>query len=389
MEWRNSSIKEIEHMQRKSVPVAVGCYKNGTPLQQIKLSAKFIFGSGELSNLPSTDVNGESTLYIKNIISKDLQQQVKIEVAPMYSVTANSWSSLLLKKIELPYTILTIDLLDSKCTAYIKAEDMQLTNLEKRISSMVSSKYFDLVSTPNQADVIMEISSTYELGGEIKGDLYNTREYLGGVFIDVIDNRTERVICSYNLPEVKALLEVNKSETEGKNALSREILKRMNRDFPIFLSKISVDRSGDIPQRDISPMVTPTPAPIEPTPVPAKATPEVQPKDEIKGQLDSDVWAIYKGFEHLNDKTIIHLTLLNNRDDEYKVELYFNSQIQIYNQSGGRVNVTSVKIGNTQGRNNLHSILVSQIPTEMYITVDKLQSIALLQIYSMKLRELE
>lgn len=385
----NPKSVEIEHMQRKSVPVAVGCYKNGTPLQQIKLSAKFIFGSGELSNLPSTDVNGESTLYIKNIISKDLQQQVKIEVAPMYSVTANSWSSLLLKKIELPYTILTIDLLDSKCTAYIKAEDMQLTNLEKRISSMVSSKYFDLVSTPNQADVIMEISSTYELGGEIKGDLYNTREYLGGVFIDVIDNRTERVICSYNLPEVKALLEVNKSETEGKNALSREILKRMNRDFPIFLSKISVDRSGDIPQRDISPMVTPTPAPIEPTPVPAKATPEVQPKDEIKGQLDSDVWAIYKGFEHLNDKTIIHLTLLNNRDDEYKVELYFNSQIQIYNQSGGRVNVTSVKIGNTQGRNNLHSILVSQIPTEMYITVDKLQSIALLQIYSMKLRELE
>lgn len=382
----NPSSIDMEHLQRDDTPVAVGCYKNGTPLQQITLSAKFISGSGELSNLSATDINGRSILYIRSITSKIAQQQIKIEVTPLYSVAANSWSSLLLKKIKLPYTVLTVNLADSKCTAYIEVEEMELTSLEKSISSMVSSKYFDIVSSPNQADVIMKISSTYELGREVKGDLYNTREHVGGVNIDVIDNRTQKVMTSYNLPEVKSLLQLDKSETQGKNAVSREILKRMNREFPLFLSKISIDKSGDIPQIDSTPEVAPTPvpAPVEPTPAPAPA-PE-QPKDEVKGLLDTDVWAVYKGFEQLNDKTIIHFTLLNNRDDEYKIELYLNNHIKVYNQSGGSVNVNTVKIGNETGSHNVRATLVSKIPTEMYITVDKLQSIALLQIFSMKLR---
>lgn len=392
--WRGVSIVtnptqvEVQHLAGVSTPVAVGCYNNGVAMPQVSLSAEFITGAGSLGELAQTDANGVTALYINNINSKDQVQQVKISIENNQPKSNNQWTKMLINSIVLPSTIVTLNMTSGETTAYIEEGAMALPTLTNSIKSIVASKYFSIVSSPNSADVIIKISSSYSVGGEIKGDLYNTREYIGGVTIDFINNRTGATISSYTLTDIKTLLAVNKPESQGKQSVSREILKRINRELPGVLSKVTVDKSGDIPQissQPKAPVATPIPT-LSPTSTPSTPTPA---KEEVKGQLVSDVWVVYNGFEIINDEAIISLTVINTRDEEYSLYENINSFISIYNEKGAKVELKSVSLGSSSSTYLLRSTLVSGIPTDMKIKCKKLNSIALLQIGQLKFRSLK
>ena len=53
------------------------------------------------------------------------------------------------------------------------------------------------------------------------------------------NNQTEQLILDYNLSQVRVLVPVNKSAEQGMQMCVREVMKRVNRELPMKLKKLS------------------------------------------------------------------------------------------------------------------------------------------------------
>lgn len=77
----NPATVSVTPFQGIREPIAIGVYRNGNPLRNIRLKAEFVSGSGDLSSMSPTDESGVAALYVRNITSKQAQQEIIIECA--------------------------------------------------------------------------------------------------------------------------------------------------------------------------------------------------------------------------------------------------------------------------------------------------------------------
>lgn len=396
----NPSSVEVELLKGADGGVAIGCYKNGVALNGVTLEAKFSAGAGTLSPLAPTNREGVSALYITSITSKSPSQQIEIGVIAGDTKNYSEVCSAILQSLRLPTTNITLTLSNTRLTAYIEDKDMEIEPLSNSLTSIISNGYFDISTDVNNSDLIITLSSTFASGREVSGDLYNTREYAGTLTMDIVDNRTQRSVGRYNVDRTTTLLPLDRTIPQAKQSVSREILKRANRELPRILSQIRVDTSSEIPQRVTpqdapAPTTVPAPAPTPvPTPIPTIPTtpapnPAPTPSKEIKGQLEQDIWVIYKGLTHMNDSSLIEFVILNSRDTEYVFDKYIRSQMRVFNQKGEATAIKDVVVGGSKYTSHIQATIVSGIPTKIVITTNKLESISLLQIGDLKLRSLK
>ncbi len=391
----NPTSVEVELLKGAKDGIAIGCYKNGVALKGVNLTAKFTSGEGSLSSLIPTDNNGVSGLYITSITSKSPSQQINISISDDNIKNNSALCKAIFATINLPSINIELTLSQSRITAYFEEDNMAITSLSNNISTMISNGYFDIVNSPDSADLIIKLGSTFASGREVSGDLYNTREYAGSLTLDIIDNRTQASLGRYNVDRTTALLPLDRSIEQAKQSVGREILKRVNRELPRILAQIRVDTSSPIPPR-VTPQASPTPTPA-PVPAPAPTLPVVTPQPvvdtptavEIKGALEQDVWITYKGMTHINDTTNIELIIYNGRNQEYVFNKYINTNIKAYNHKGESVKVRRIDVAGNDSSFHIVSTIVSEIPTKMVITIDRVEAISLLQISDLKLRALK
>ncbi len=378
----NPTALDVELLKGAESGIAIGCYKGTTPLSGVDLSARFTAGAGSLTQIADTNTDGVSALYITSVTSKQTKQQIEISALATGVKSKNKICNAILSSIDMPSVNVVLNLVGSGLTAYVMDNGMEIESLTNGIAGLISNGYFDVVTTPARADLIVKVESTFAKGGEVRGDLYNTREYSGTFNMSIIDNRTQRSVGYCNIDRVSTLLQLNASTAQAKQALSREIIKRVNRELPKIASQIKIDQSEPLPSYIDEPQNQPIPLPIVTPPI-------SKPDNEVTGVLERGVKIIYNGFTTINDSSEIEMTIINERDSEYTFAGVIEKIFKIYNEKGGMVRVKSVQIaGNVEGY-SINQQIISGVPTKMIVTVEKLQSIALLQIKDMKLRGLK
>lgn len=392
-----------------ATPVTVTIDRNGTPLRNILLDARFVSGSGDLATLVPTNERGETSLSIRNITSKQVQQEIKITIADqaLKGLQTGAQAALFKKMLAtLPEANLTVNLEQKQIAAYIKVTQADIESLERDVKSILTNNFFNVVSTPSQADVIVNLDNKFKTGREIPGEQYNFVECFSTLGIKVVNNRSSAVLMNYSLNDIRTLTPANKSVAQGKAMAARELMKRMQRDLGKELKKVTIDTAGDIrpepqkkpvqeaPRRPV--VVTPVvqvvvpPVVVAPRPKPAPvAQPAPAPKPEaIRGELDTNVFIEYSETTSLGDKSRLHFKVINKTNDDFEMRVYI-SDVLVINDKGEEVKVKSVKVGSVSGDWEVKTFIVPDVPTEMVVEVTKLNSTALFSLKDTKKRTIK
>lgn len=384
-------------------PIEIRVLRNNRPLKNIALQAKFLSGEGDVSSPAPTDEYGTSKFYIRNITSKQAQQEVRVSLAmDAFKILTQGKYSVLFKKAlaMMPEATLTVNLEQKRLTAYIQTRNDELRSLATSVKSMLTNNYFDIVETPGQADAIVTLENNLKKGALIPGELYNMVEYFSTLSVSILDNRTNATLLNYSLNDVRTLVPENKSLAQAKAMVTRELLKQLKKGLPVQLKSLKIDTSGEIPVRDYLPE-NPKPQPSSPiisvevpevSPLPSQpSTPPVQennpPKvDTTPKNPEATRWEWFDGvfveFSHLSvmgNKSRVHCKIINVNNDDVSIRLFALNQC-VVNENGEQVKIERIKLGSDTSTYSVKALIVPNIPTELMIEVPKLTKVALLEL---------
>lgn len=388
-------------------PIAIGVYRNGNPLRNIRLKAEFVSGSGDLSSMSPTDESGVAALYVRNITSKQAQQEIGISlIDDVFSLFRKGSYAALFKQMlsSLPRATLTINTVQTQTSAYVRSAQSDIEAVERTVKSLLNNHFFNVVASPSEADIIVTLDNKCRKGNTVPGELYNFIEFFSTLGIKIENNRTGQILLNYSINDERTLVPENKSASQGKNMAARELIKRLNREFARELKKITFDRTGKIPERQK--MLPDVPVPIVGASVPEKeadpvisvpvVVPEVIPaplvpvksakpenQKAIRVEWLDGVFVEFDKLATLGDKSRIHLKIVNTNADDCEVDLY-SGNLTVINEKGEESPIVSVKLGSKFNDRRVTALIVPDLPTEMVIEVSKLQSVALLQLKDFK-----
>ena len=403
----NPATVSVTPFQGIREPIAIGVYRNGNPLRNIRLKAEFVSGSGDLSSMSPTDESGVAALYVRNITSKQAQQEIGISlIDDVFSLFRKGSYAALFKQMlsSLSGATLTINTAQTQTSAYVRSAQSDIEAVERTVKSLLNNHFFNVVASPSEADIIVTLDNKCRKGNTVPGELYNFIEFFSTLGIKIENNRTGQILLNYSINDERTLVPENKSASQGKNMAARELIKRLNREFARELKKITFDRTGKIPERQK--MLSDVPVPVVGPSVPEKeadpvisvpvVVPEVIPaplvpvksakpenQKAIRVEWLDGVFVEFGKLATLGDKSRIHLKIVNTNADDCEVDLY-SGNLTVINEKGEESPIVSVKLGSKFNDRRVTALIVPDLPTEMVIEVSKLQSVALLQLKDFK-----
>lgn len=403
----NPATVSVTPFQGIREPIAIGVYRNGNPLRNIRLKAEFVSGSGDLSSMSPTDESGVAALYVRNITSKQAQQEIGISlIDDVFSLFRKGSYAALFKQMLsfLPGATLTINTVQTQTSAYVRSAQSDIEAVERTVKSLLNNHFFNVVASPSEADIIVTLDNKCRKGNTVPGELYNFIEFFSTLGIKIENNRTGQTMLNYSINDERTLVPENKSASQGKNMAARELIKRLNREFARELKKITFDRTGKIPERQK--MLPDVPVPVVGSSVPEKeadpvisvpvVVPEVIPaplvpvksakpenQKAIRVEWLDGVFVEFDKLATLGDKSRIHLKIVNTNADDCEVDLY-SGNLTVINEKGEESPIVSLKLGSKFNDRRVTALIVPDLPTEMVIEVSKLQSVALLQLKDFK-----
>lgn len=403
----NPATVSVTPFQGIREPIAIGVYRNGNPLRNIRLKAEFVSGSGDLSSMSPTDKSGVAALYVRNITSKQAQQEIGISlIDDVFSLFRKGSYAALFKQMlsSLPGVTLTINTAQTQTSAYVRSAQSDIEAVERTVKSLLNNHFFNVVASPSEADIIVTLDNKCRKGNTVPGELYNFIEFFSTLGIKIENNRTGQTMLNYSINDERTLVPENKSASQGKNMAARELIKRLNWEFVRELKKITFDRTGKIPERQK--MLPDVPVPVVGPSVPEKGAdpvisvpvvvPEVIPaplapvksakpenQKAIRVEWLDGVFVEFDKLATLGDKSRIHLKIVNTNADDCEVDLY-SGNLTVINEKGEESPIVSLKLGSKFNDRRVTALIVPDLPTEMVIEVSKLQSVALLQLKDFK-----
>ena len=223
---------EGEAFKPIKTPIAGCLSKNGSVIQNVKLKAEFVKGSGDITPPVATDYNGTSEFYVTNITSKASVQEIRISIDDSFIADLPVSYRQLIKNQSWPSAKTTITIAPQQVTAYLNVSNSDLSSCEKQIVSILANQHFTMTEDPDNATLFIDLSTTLELGGVVASDLYDLNECLCGLVLKIYDNKSTSLLLNYVVDRVRVLSPVNKTPEQTEMMCVRELMKRVKRELP-------------------------------------------------------------------------------------------------------------------------------------------------------------
>lgn len=232
---------EGEAFKAISIPLAGCLSKNGDVVPNVKLKASFVTGGGAVSEPIETDHTGTAEFYVTNITSKESVQDLRISIDDSFmQALPDSYRQLLQNQVW-PSAKVTVLLKSVPVTAYLYINDENdLEGIEKRISSLLTNNHFTMSEDSDASQIFIDLTTKMELGSVVTGGMYDLNTCYCTFILKFYNNKTEQLLLDYSVNQVKVLSPVHKSAEETIAMCIREVMKRVNRELPNRLKKLSL-----------------------------------------------------------------------------------------------------------------------------------------------------
>ena len=236
----NTANVEGELFKAIRVPIAGCLSRGGVVVPNVKLNAKFVKGSGEVTPSIETDYNGTAEFYITNITSKEPIQEVRITIDESFTEALPQSYKQLLQNQTWPQAKVTVTLTRSATTAFLYLnEQNDLEGIERYAGKILANNHFTLTEDPDAAECFIDLSTTMELGETVKGK-YDLNACYCTIVIKIYNNSNQQLLLDYSENRVKVLVPTDKSAEETISMCINEVMKRVKRNLPNKMKKMNM-----------------------------------------------------------------------------------------------------------------------------------------------------
>lgn len=232
---------EGEAFKPIKAPIAGCLSRNGSVIQNVKLKAEFVMGSGEITPPVATDYNGTSEFYVTNITSKASVQEIRISIDDSFITDLPVSYRQLIKKQSWPSAKITISLAPQQVTAYLNVSNSDLSSCEKQITAILANHHFTMTEDPDNAMLFIDLSTSLELGGVVPGDMYDLNECLCGLALKIYNNESTALLLNYVVDRIRVLSPANKTPEQTEMMCVRELMKRVKRELPKQIKNLTLN----------------------------------------------------------------------------------------------------------------------------------------------------
>ena len=232
---------EGEAFKPVKAPIAGCLSRNGSVIQNVKLKAEFVMGSGEITPPVATDYNGTSEFYVTNITSKASVQEIHISIDDSFITDLPVSYRQLIKKQSWPSAKITISLAPQQVTAYLNVSNSDLSSCEKQITAILANQHFTMTEDPDNAMLFIDLSTSLELGGVVPGDMYDLNECLCGLALKIYNNESTALLLNYVVDRIRVLSPANKTPEQTEMMCVRELMKRVKRELPKQIKNLTLN----------------------------------------------------------------------------------------------------------------------------------------------------
>lgn len=231
---------EGESFKAIKLPIAACLSRNGVVVPNVKLTAKFVTGSGAITPSIETDYNGTAEFYITNITSKEQIQEVRISIDDSFIAALPKSYRELLQNQNWPTAKVTVTLSKSATTAYLYMnEQNDLEGIERYVGKILANNHFTITEDPDAAECFIDVSTKMELGETVKGK-YDLNSCYCTILIKIYNNSNQTLLLDYSENRVKVLVPENKSAEETITMCINEVMKRVKRNLPNKMKKMNL-----------------------------------------------------------------------------------------------------------------------------------------------------
>lgn len=231
----------VKVYQKTKDPVVISLKKGEIPLKNVPLQWKFVTGNGQLSKQAVTDNTGNASLYIDNIISTLPRQEIRIQVnESAFRMLEGGIFSNLAKEMmaAVPQASVYANAIHDNLRAYLRTGANEDPAVQKAVRTLLTKNYFTLVNSLSAADLCVDITTEFQKGEKERAGLSSMRAYYASATVKITRLQGSEVVLDYTLDEVKVVQPESVSEKNAKNAMIKELQKRMNRELPERLKEM-------------------------------------------------------------------------------------------------------------------------------------------------------
>lgn len=230
----------VEAFKPCGEPLAVCLSKAGQVIPNVTLKASFTAGDGVTTPETKTDYTGTAVFYVTNVTSKLPVQTVEVRIDESFIEDVPASYRELIDTSAWPGATFTLVLLSSNYTAYYMVEKNDIESCDRQVRAILVNNNFDLTEDTS-ANLFITLSTTFDVGGTVAGELYDMNECHAGLTLKIYDNLNQKELLNYNVPQVRVLVPVTKSEQQTMAMCARELMKRVNVQLPQALKKLNIN----------------------------------------------------------------------------------------------------------------------------------------------------
>lgn len=217
---------------RQNQTISVTATRQQALVPNFPIQAKFVVGSGNISEQVKTGNDGVASFLLTSVAGKDNLSQVRFSVSPMVNKQLSPAYRKLLSSQTWPETTLTIETSAKPRIAYINPSKDELPSAYKQIGAILNNNHFNLTPDPDAAEVFIDWQCTVELAGTVPGEIQNLNECYVSLLMRFYDNKTQTLLSTYNVEQLRVLSPEKNSVEQTMAQCTRELMKRVKRELP-------------------------------------------------------------------------------------------------------------------------------------------------------------
>ena len=217
---------------RQNQTITVTASRQQALMPNFPIQAKFIVGSGIISEEAKTNSEGAASFLLTSVTGKDNLSQVRFTVSPMVNKQLSPAYRKLLSTQTWPETVLTIETAAKPRIAYLHAAKDELPSAYKQIGAILGNNHFTLTPDPDAAEIFVEWNCTVEYAGVVPGEIQNLNECYVSLLMRFYDNKTQNLLSTYNIEQLRVLTPEKNSIEQTMAQCTRELMKRVRKELP-------------------------------------------------------------------------------------------------------------------------------------------------------------
>lgn len=212
-------------------PIQVSLTRQGIGIANIPITAHFETGSGAIENNVLTDGNGIATFHLTNVTGKQSVQSISFTlganmVKEIQAISAN------FNVQSIPTCNVQVLAEAQSVTCYLNVSYNDLPAAQKQIENLLVTNMLHLTADVNETDWFIDMDCHMNIGGQVKGEIYDLTECLVDCTLKFYDYRTNELLTTCTINNLRVLCNEKNTYEQSLAQCTRELMKRMKVELP-------------------------------------------------------------------------------------------------------------------------------------------------------------